>query len=115
MYADFAFYANNYEGTLNADTFDRLSVRALAEVNRLTLNRAKNATGDDLEAVRYAQCAIIDELAYLSSGVTGDVVSESNDGISRSYASGVARSARQRIDAAALVWLQSTNLCAVAI
>lgn len=115
MYADFAFYENNYKGTLNADTFDRLSVRAGAEVNRLTLNRAKNATGDDLEAVRYAQCAIIDELAYLSSGVTGDVVSESNDGISRSYASGVARSARQRIDAAALVWLQSTNLCAVAI
>ena len=115
MYADFAFYANNYKGTLNADAFDRLSVRAWAEVNRITLGRATNATGKDLEAVKYAQCAIIDELRKQEGGITGDVVSESNDGISRSYASGVARSARQRIDAAALVWLQSTNLCAVAI
>ena len=115
MYADFGFYANSYKGTLNAEAFDRLAVRAWAEINRLTNGKALNATGNDLEAVRYAQCAIVDELKRQEDGIAGEVVSESNDGISRSYASGVARTARQRIDAAALVWLHNTNLCSVAI
>lgn len=116
MYADYGFYMTTYRGTLSAATFDRLSVRATAEINRLTLGRAAKATGTDLEAVKYAECAVIDELSYQAQGGSGDVTSESNDGISRSYATGaVAKSSRQRIDAAALTWLSATNLCAVAI
>lgn len=115
-YAGYGFYSDTYKGTLSATAFDRLSVRATAEINRITFGRAKTATGDDLEAVRLAECAVIDELAYQSSGGSGDVTSESNDGISRSYATGaVAKSSRQRIDAAAYTYLCNTNLCIAAI
>lgn len=110
MYADFGFYRDTYKGTLGEAEFIRLSVRAAAEIDRMTLNRAKSAMGDDLTAVEYAQCAVVDELSYQGTGGTGDVTSESNDGISRSYASVTAKSSRQRIDAAAYTWLCNTDL-----
>lgn len=107
--ADHEFYMANYHGRLAADEFNRLSVRATAEVNRITYGRAAKATGADLKAVSLAECAVIDELACMEQG--GEVVSESNDGVSRSYASGTARSKSQRIVAAAMVYLQNTDLC----
>lgn len=116
MYADYQFYTETYKGTVSADEYNRLVVRAEAEINRMTFGRAAKATGDDLNAVKYAECAIVDELSYQGPGGSGDVTSESNDGISRSYATGaVARSSRQRIDIAAWTWLSSTNLCAVPV
>lgn len=116
MYADYVFYTGTYNGTLTEVEFDRYSVRATAEINRITSNKAKNATGETLEAVKMAVCAVIDELSYQSTGGNGDVTSESNDGISRSYATGaVAKSSRQRIDAAAFTWLSNTNLLFVGI
>lgn len=117
MYADFSFYKNTYNGALSEADFKKHSTRAGAEINRITFNRAATATSADETAVKYAECAVIDELAYQSSiseGGAGDVVSESNDGISRTY-SGAALSSRQRIKAAADLWLCNTNLCAVPI
>lgn len=111
MYADYAFYTGTYNGTLTEAEYNRFSVRATAEINRITSQKAAMATGEDLELVRHAECAVIDELSYQSLGGSGDVTSESNDGISRSYATGaVAKSSRQRIDAAAFTWLSNTNL-----
>ena len=111
MYADYAFYTGAYNGALTEAEYERFVVRATAEINRITSQRAKTATGEDLEQVKFAECAIIDELSYQSLGGSGDVTSESNDGISRSYATGaVAKSSRQRIDAAAFTWLSTTNL-----
>ena len=111
MYADYAFYTNEYRGSLKEDEYIRLAVRAKAEIDRLTLQRAKTATGADLEAVKLAMCSVIDELSYQSAGGSGDVTSESNDGISKSYATGaVSKSSRQRIDAAAYTYLNGTNL-----
>lgn len=107
--ADYEFYMASYHGGLSSDEFTRLSVRATAEVNRITYGRAAKASGADREAVSLAECAVIDELAYMEKG--GEVVSESNDGVSRSYASGTARSKTQRIVAAAMVYLQNTDLC----
>ena len=115
MYADYTFYTGTYKGTLPEADCDRLSVRAGAEINRVTFQRAQEATGDDLMAVKYAECAVVDELSYQAQGGSGDIVSESNDGISISYASTVAKSSRQRIDAAAFTWLCSTNLLAVPV
>ena len=109
MYADFSFYTEAYYGKLSAEEFTRLSVKATAEINRITINRAATATGADLEAVKLAQCAVVDELYKIELG--GDIASESNDGISRSYASGMARSKAQRITEAASVYLDTTNLC----
>lgn len=111
MYANFAFYKDTYNGALTEAEYSRFSVRATAEINRITSNKAKTATGEDIEAVKMAECAVIDELSYQSLGGSGDVTSESNDGISRSYATGiVSKSSRQRIDAAAFTWLNNTNL-----
>lgn len=116
MYADFTFYQETYNGALTETEFMRLEVRATAEINRITSRRAKDAKGEDLELVKFAECAVIDELSYQSLGGSGDVTSESNDGISRSYATGaVSKSSRQRIDAAAYTWLCDTNLLFVGI
>lgn len=110
MYADYSFYTNTYRGTLGDEEYTRLVVRASAEIDRLTFNRAASSTGAALEAVKMAECAVVDELNYLEMG--GDITSESNDGISRSYASAsISRSKTQRIQAAAEVWLSKTNLC----
>lgn len=111
MYGDFPFYKDTYNGVLTETEYNRYSVRATAEINRITSQRAKTATGDVLEAVKLAECAVIEELSYQSLGGSGDVTSESNDGISRSYATGaVAKSSRQRIDSAAFTYLNGTNL-----
>lgn len=116
MYADFTFYQETYNGTLTETEFMRLEVRATAEINRITSQKAKTAQGEELELVKFAECAVIDELNYQSFGGHGDIVSESNDGISRSYATGVvSKSSRQRIDAAAFTWLSDTNLLYVGI
>lgn len=112
MYSDFPFYKDTYNGVLTEAEYNRFSVRATAEINRVTSGKAKTAEGENIiEAVKMAECAVIDELSFQSLGGSGDVTSESNDGISRSYATGaVSKSSRQRIDAAAYTWLSSTNL-----
>ena len=109
MYADFSYYVGAYFGKLTETEFNRLSVRAVAEIDRLTFGRASTATGASAVSVKMAQCAVVDELAYMEQG--GEITSESNDGVSRSYAAGVARSKSQRIADAARVYLANTNLC----
>lgn len=114
-YSDYSFYTSTYMGTVAEAAYSRLIPRATAEIDRVTFNRARSATGDDLTAVKMAECAVIDELNYQGIHGAGDVTSESNDGISRSYASGTAKTSRQRITAAADTWLSNTGLCAVPI
>ena len=62
MYGDFSFYKDTYNGVLTETEYNRYSVRATAEINRITSQRAKTATGDVLEAVKLAECAVIEEL-----------------------------------------------------
>ena len=114
-YSDYTFYKNTYKGTLSDGEYSRLVPRACAEIDRMTSGRAKNASGCIGKAVRYAECAVVDELNYQGIAGAGDITSESNDGISRSYASGTAKSSRQRIIAAADTYLEGTGLCAVPI
>lgn len=114
MYADYTYYLNNYNGTAGEAVFSRFSALATAHINRITNNRAKTATGDDLDAVKMAECAIVDELDKQASG--GVVSSESNDGISRTYLTGsVVKSNTQRIYSAAEVFLSGTNLLFVGV
>lgn len=109
MYSDYAFYTETYMGALDSEAYHRHAVRASAEIDRITFGRASSAIGEDMESVKMAECAVIDELNYLAMG--GDITGESNDGVSRSYASGVVRSKAQRLQAAAELWLSRTNLC----
>lgn len=109
MYADYTFYMSDYNGTLTEAAFSRLSKLATAHLDKITHQRAKTATDADLEAVKMAFCAVVDELDKQERG--GIVTSESNDGISRSYAVGsVIRSEAQRIYNVAEVYLSGTNL-----
>ena len=114
MYADYTFYVNDFHGTISEADFNRLSVLATAHINDITHNRAKSTTGDDLEAVKLAFCAVVNELDKQEHG--GIVTSENNDGISRSYATGtVVKSERQRIYSAAEIYLSGTNLLFVGV
>lgn len=116
MYANYAFYTESFNGILTETEYNRLVVRASAEIDRITSGRARTAKGETLEAVKMAECAVVDELSLQAIGGSGDVTSESNDGISRSYATGVvSKSSRQRIDAAAFTWLCNTNLLYVGV
>ena len=109
MFADYTFYLNTFQGTATEAVFARLSPLATAHVVGLTFGRATTATGAQLEAVKMAFCAVIDELYKQEQG--GIVTSESNDGISRSYATGtVVKSATQRIYSAAEVYLSNADL-----
>jgi hypothetical protein len=114
-YSDYTFYLDEYKGTVAESVYSRLIPRAAAEIDRMTFNRARKASEADLIAVKFAECAVVDELNFQGASGAGDVVSESNDGISRSYASGTAKTARQRINAAADTYLTNTGLCAVPI
>lgn len=114
MYADYTFYLNDYKGQVVEADFSRLSVLATAHINRITNNRAKNATETDLEAVKMAMCAVIDELHKQEQG--GIIASESNDGISKSYVTGsVVKTATQRVYAVAELYLSETNLLFVGV
>lgn len=107
MYSDYTFYLNDYDGKANEEVYSRFSKLAAAHIDRLTSNRAKTATGAELEAVKMAECAIIDELDRQDRG--GVITSESNDGISRSY-SASAKTEGQRIYSVASVFLNGTGL-----
>lgn len=114
MYADFTFYRDKFKGTVSEATFARLSIIAKAHIDRITSNKAATASGTDLEAVQLAFCAVVEELDKQEQG--GIVTSESNDGISRSYATGsIVKSSTQRINAAATVFLSNTNLLFVGV
>lgn len=106
---NYTYYLNDFKGQAIEADFSRLLIPATAHINRITNNRAKTATGADLEAVNMATCAVIDELLRQEHG--GIIASESNDGISRSYVTGsVVKTPSQRIYAAAELYLSSTNL-----
>lgn len=114
MYSNYTFYTDEYKGTVSEADFTRLSVLATAHINRITNGRAETATGQVLDAVKLAECAIVDELERQEHG--GVVTAESNDGISRSYAtSAVVKSATQRIYSVAEVFLCNTNLLYVGV
>lgn len=114
MYSNYTYYKETYKGTVGEAVYSRFSPLATAHINCITNNRAKTAEGDELEAVKMAECSIIDELEKQEKG--GIIASESNDGISRSYVTGsVVKSQTQRIYAAAQVYLCNTSLLFVGV
>ena len=112
MYSNFTFYKDDYKGAASEAVYSRFSKLAAAHINRITSNRAKTAEGEALEAVKMAECAVIDELDRQDKG--GVITSESNDGISRSF-SASAKTEGQRIYAVASVYLSETDLLFVGV
>lgn len=61
MYADYAYYADNYSGTLvDESSFPGLAVKASAYLDYYTMGKSK--TSPELASLKMACCAIVDKL-----------------------------------------------------
>lgn len=106
MYADFAFYQTTYLGTLvpDSDAFAALERQASLFLDRITFNRLQ-AGWSVTDAVKMADCAVVDELKKHESALQAAVTaaglkSENVDGYSVSYQD--AEATRASVDAAKL-------------
>lgn len=112
-YADYTHYSTVYLGTAIAEAdFPRLALRASAQIDRVTFNRAAADT-DNTTAIKNAMCEVAEELQRQeqNSNVDG-VTSESQGQYSVSYGanSNRARSNQTKIEDAAKLWLETTGL-----
>ena len=112
-YADYTHYSTVYLGNSIAEAdFPRLALRASAQIDRLTYNRAATDT-DNTTAIKNAMCAVAEEIQRQeqSDNVDG-VTSESQGQYSVSYGtnSNRARSNQTKIVDAAKLWLETTGL-----
>lgn len=105
-YADFTFYQETYQGTMNEADFNRLAPRASAYLDAITYGKL-DAAWQTEERVKCACCAIAEEYAVTEQG--GEITSTNNDGYAESYAvSG--RTAEQRYYQVAALYLGGTGL-----
>ena len=112
-YADYTHYSTVYLGNSIAEAdFPRLALRASAQIDRLTYNRAATDT-DNTTAIKNAMCAVAEEIQRQeqSDNVDG-ITSESQGQYSVSYGtnSNRARSNQTKIVDAAKLWLETTGL-----
>ena len=79
-YADYEYYATEFYGTaIDVDAFQALAGRASAYVDYVTMNRARNVTGDAMTAVQNAVCALAEVMQ------DGERLNESVGDWSKSY------------------------------
>ncbi len=85
MNVTYEFYTLDYHGKLPEAEFDRLSVRAGGYLDALTMGRVNRPAlpSPILQKAKLALCACTDELARIEEGT---IASESNDGVSVTYA-----------------------------
>lgn len=103
----YAFYVSVYHGTLPEEDFLRHGVKAGAFLDDLTSGKANDALPEDtLVKAQLAFCALCDAYAEES---TGGIASETNDGISVTYAARTG-TAEQRLRNAAAPFLSGTGL-----
>ena len=106
-YADYDYYINYYSGRAIAETdFPRLSRQASAYLDMLTLDKITGDWETD-ERVKNACCAVADVYAKQDAG--GEVASESNHSVSRTYVASGKSTDKQLYDAAVL-YLANTGL-----
>lgn len=92
IYADYEFYTTAYGGTaLSEEQYNFYAQKASAYIDYITLNRARSASGENLEAVKHCACALA-ELGQDAATLDGvvysaerPVSSETVGGWSRSY------------------------------
>ena len=112
-YADYTHYSTVYLGNAIAEAdFPRLALRASAQIDRLTYNRAATDT-DNTTAIKNAMCAVAEEIQRQEQNDNVDgITSESQGQYSVSYGSNSnrARSNQTKIVDAAKLWLETTGL-----
>lgn len=115
QYADYEFYTDTYLGTsiTTESQFNQLALRASAQVDRITFNRAVSVTDeDDLEAIKNAVCAIAEEIQTVNNeGFTGGIKSESvgSHSVTYSESNELMLSKTQRYLEVARIYLENTN------
>lgn len=107
----YAYYRDTYHGRLSETDFNRLSPGAAAYLELATFGRICGEWRE-AEAVKNAFCAVAD--AYRLNEQGGGVASESNDGVTVNYISGVskAKTDNERLYEAAYLHLAATGLMA---
>lgn len=92
IYADFEYYATVYQGSaISDDQYCGLARKASAYIDYITMNRAKNVSGNTLTAVQNCMCALAEflqdneKLEQLTYSTDRPVNSETVGGWSRSY------------------------------
>lgn len=99
LYADYDFYYDTYRGTVSAEEFCRLVIRASSYLDYYTQNRVEDHA--DLDAVKMACCALVDRYKLIegaqelsrknvAAGLAsdaGELQSESVGGYSRTFRS----------------------------
>lgn len=104
---DYSFYVTEYHGALSEAEFSRQAVPALAYLDMLTLGRINRPSPEHVQhKVKLALCAVVDVQAQQEAG---EITSESNDGISVTYAKRDGTDGQRRFNAAAL-YLANTGL-----
>lgn len=108
MNADYTFYRQDYRGEREETEFERLSVRAAAYLDTLTMGRINrpDLPPSVVHKAKLALCACIDELAEIEAG---SIVAESNDGVSVTYARS-GETDERRLFKAASAYLLTTGL-----
>lgn len=97
-----------FGGSLDQEDFARLSWKAWAYLEALTLGRVNGALPAAVEKkVKQCCCALVDEYAAQEKG--GEVVSASNDGYTESYAAS-GKTPDQRLASIASIHLAATGL-----
>lgn len=107
---DYVFYTSDYGGSLPEEEFSRLCGRASAYLVSITLGKSglPNLPETVRKSVDMALCAVVDAMHKAENG--GEIASESNDGISVTYAAKVQQTEQQRLYDAASTHLAWTGL-----
>ena len=95
-------------GTLSQEDFKRLSWKAWAYLDALTMGRVNKALpASAAEKANRCCCALVDEYAAQEKG--GEVISASNDGYTESYAAS-GKTPDQRLYSIATTFLATTGM-----
>jgi hypothetical protein len=107
---DYGFYVDVFGGNASRADFTRLSIKAAAYLDDLTSGRITSDLPVATQSkAKLALCELVDAYGMTEHG--GGVVSESNDGVSVTYAaSKTTQTDGQRYYAAARLYLAGTGL-----
>lgn len=107
IYADYDYYVNSYGGNAIAEMdFNRLSRQASAYLDMLTMDKITDNWKTD-ERVKSACCAVTDVYAKQDAG--GEVASETNHNVSKTYVTS-GKSVDKQLYNAAVLYLANTGL-----
>lgn len=90
LYADFKYYKDTYNGTLEENSFNSLVLKASREIDknvntRLTETKINNLPKEAQEQLKYTACVLIDLINKKEESLNKKVTSYSIDGVSKTF------------------------------